>query len=158
MRKRLFCAYMSLIGVLVFILRFRSFYFEYDHCRASENGCSTVEPTDSPKTLLIVEQTFRPSSSVKQKYLENVYISIKSTAKYHYSRLNLLFLTWFETVPPQNVQLFLPATQCYCMHICIYIIIIIEYFISITVVRNIIVSMIVCLKLNLFHHVPRYML
>ena len=38
------------------------------------------------------------------KTLNKVHISVKSTKKYHLSRISILLLTWFQTVPPQNVS------------------------------------------------------
>ena len=36
--------------------------------------------------------------------LNKVHISVKSTEKYHLSRVSILLLTWFQTVPPKNVS------------------------------------------------------
>ena len=36
--------------------------------------------------------------------LNKVHISVKSTKKYHLSRISILLLTWFQTVPPKNVS------------------------------------------------------
>ena len=36
--------------------------------------------------------------------LDKVHISVKSTKKYHLSRVPLLLLTWFQTIPPKNVS------------------------------------------------------
>ena len=38
------------------------------------------------------------------KTLNKVHISVKSTKKYHLSRISILLLTWFQTVPPKNVS------------------------------------------------------
>lgn len=40
-----------------------------------------------------------------QNGVSNVYFSIKTTTKYEGSRLPVVFLTWFQTVPEQNVSI-----------------------------------------------------
>ena len=36
--------------------------------------------------------------------INKIHISVKSTEKSHLSRVSILLLTWFQTVPPKNVS------------------------------------------------------
>ena len=48
--------------------------------------------------------------------LDKIHIVIKSSAKFHYSRLELLMLTWLQTAPPGNVSSLKVCCHACCIH------------------------------------------
>ncbi len=88
---------MSSKGIAVIMLFFCSLSSQTEYCTVSQttfNNGECINPvTDHEPKPTVTHETL----------LDNVYVSIKSTEKYHNSRLPLLLLTWLQTVPSKNV-------------------------------------------------------
>ena len=83
-------------------------------CHDSSNGSHVTSTGSSPMYMYSVPLEHvpeRPDKLPYQEELQKIYFSIKSTGKYHYSRLLLLLQTWFQTIPTNNVK------HCPCYNI-----------------------------------------
>ena len=72
-----------------------------EHCTVSQTDCNNVETT----AIRPGPATTDYAAKETRKNLNNVYVSVKSTEKYHLSRLPILLLTWLKTVSPKNVTI-----------------------------------------------------
>ena len=84
-------------------------------CHGSSNGSHVTSTGSSPIYMYNVPLEYVPERSDKLPYqeeLQKIHFSVKSTGKYHYSRLLLLLQTWFQTIPANNVK----HCPCYNIH------------------------------------------
>ena len=88
--------------MLSFLLVFLQIQFAFSlgagHC--SVDGCN--ESSTYSRTVL-GRMPHLLNIEMQNEIINDIYFSIKSTEKYHESRLHPLLLTWFQTIPPQNV-------------------------------------------------------
>ena len=89
-----------LVMIYLFLFHFLHILTSADHCR--ESLCDKEIATPSSFIETLQQGT---TITIQQEELESVHISVKSTVKYYQSRLQLLVLTWFQTVPSHNVCL-----------------------------------------------------
>lgn len=96
-----------IMRLLLFLVTFllEHFVFSLDGGHCSLDGCSGSRETSNASifsTRTVLGRKPHPLYDAHDR--SDVYFSIKSTEKYHESRLQLLSLTWFQTVHPHNVS------------------------------------------------------
>ncbi|XP_011406594.2 PREDICTED: beta-1,3-N-acetylglucosaminyltransferase lunatic fringe-like [Amphimedon queenslandica] len=94
--------------LLMFLITFllENFVFSLDGGHCSLDGCSGSWEMNNASifsTRTVLGRKPHPLYDVHER--NDVYFSIKSTEKYHESRLHLLALTWFQTVHPHNLHI-----------------------------------------------------
>ena len=90
--------------LIAFLLE--NFVFSLDGGYCSVDGCSGSRETSNASifsTRTVLGREPHPLYDANER--NDIYFSIKSTEKYHESRLHLLLLTWFQTIQPHNVSL-----------------------------------------------------
>ena len=81
-------------------------------CKANELADISSLEDSSPHTLVLsdactsedVNISGRRPQQVIARGSEGIYVSVKTTEKYHRSRLQLLLLTWLQTLTPHQVS------------------------------------------------------
>ena len=90
--------------LLVFLQIQFAFSLDAGHC--SVDGCNGSHESTTYSRTVLGRIPHPLNIKTQNEFINDIYFSIKSTEKYHESRLHPLLLTWFQTIPPQNVRLY----------------------------------------------------